>query len=266
MKHALTRLDTTNGLEVRCLNAVFVGWKEKGVDALIPHVAHEKPQGRRNVAELLALLDDKRAADALLKQARIEDYDLARVAQLTPLAKWQVADALPVIIAASQGKNDRARGRVPQLLVKYEDRSAADRMVEMMGEETYHVADAALAAMKVAPVEARTACLTRLDAELARPGADQPVQLVRRLLAVAPTVAASQTPGLLLKALTNADAGVRADAAAALIEWKQHAGLLDKEVDVAKELAAALGKESYPFARAALKRAIEKLAETGKNQ
>jgi hypothetical protein len=42
--------------------------------------------------------------------------------------------------------------------------------------------------------------------------------------------------------------------------------LLDKEVDVAKELAAALGKESDPFARAALKRAIEKLAETGKNQ
>lgn len=267
LQHALTRLEAANTLETRCLSAVFGGWKEapamkdKAFDALVANIAHEKPAARRNVADLLAQLGNRNAGKALLAQAGVETNDAARIAQLTALSDWNIEGTLPVLLEASRCNNDRARGRTAVLLAGQVHPQATLRLVNMMAEPTYHVADAALAAMKGAPVESREACLTHLSENLDLPAAQRNTPFLRRLLAVAPGVALPKTPGLILRALAHDDAGVRADAALALVAWKGGAGLLDDKVDVAAELNAALGRESDPFARTELKRALETLSK-----
>jgi len=259
LRHALTRLDTTNGLEMRCLNAVFAGWKDKGVDALLPQVGHAAWQARRNVAEILARINDSRATDALLRQANVEENDLARIAQLTPLAKWSITEALPALLTASRAKNDRARGRAPALLASYHGESAANRLVEMLQDPTYHVAGAAQASLVTAHYSARTAAMARLKVEL--DDAEQDTRLVRRLLAVASTSRADEASPLLSRALRHDDAGVRADAARSLAALKApHADLVDED------LRRALNTESDPFARVEMQRAWDKMAANGKSE
>lgn len=274
LKHALTRLDAKDTLETRCLSVVFAGWKAKpeiapkALDGLIANIAHNDPVARRNVADLIDQFDDRRATDALLARAKVEDNEGVRMAQLAPLAKWKTPQALPLLVTASQTGLERLRARSATLLLHYvdsDDKTALDRMVGLLADSTYYVADAAGNAMKTASPAARGLCLVELTNELDRPIADQRKQFARQLVGVVATLAHKDTPAQLLRALAHSDAGLRGDAADALVTWKGGAGLLDSETDVQGKLHAALNTETDPFAKAALTRALQRLTESRKN-
>ncbi|MBE7490626.1 MAG: hypothetical protein HS108_02515 [Planctomycetes bacterium] len=273
LAHALTRLGARDTLETRCLSAVFAGWKADAVMApkalagLLAHVGHEDQFTRRNVADLLDQFDDRAAMDPLLAQARKETAEGVRMAQLAPLARWKDPNALDLLVTASRTGLERLRSRASTLLLHYDEQPAAlDRLVELLADEVYYVADAAASGLKTASVAARRRCLTELGRELARPRADQRAAFVRQLLVVIPTLADADTPMRIAAALAHADAGVRADAAEALATWKLGAGLLDKTHDARGALDAALKTESDPFARAAINRALQRLTDDGKKE
>ncbi len=259
LEYALGKLGASSTLEIRCLTAVVVAFKEQAVDPLIERVAHEDPIARRNVAELLDKLKARRAADALLAQARVEDSQGARLAQLGALADWEVAAAAPLVIEVSRDESQRARQRAAGLLSRFESADVTTRLIALLEDETYYVRTAAVEALKKSPVSAREACFAVLQREL---NADKPAAgLVRRLLPVVATLANELTPDLLLDALEEDDAGMRADAAHALAGWKRGAGSLTN-VDVDAHLKRALRIEVDPFVRAEMESARRTLTKT----
>ena len=74
LKFALTKLDAADTLHIRCLRGVFNGFEDnpdlkgKAFDGLVANIANEDATARRNVAELLASMDDERAAEHLVRQ------------------------------------------------------------------------------------------------------------------------------------------------------------------------------------------------------
>jgi HEAT repeat protein len=259
LEYALGKLGASSTLETRCLTAVVVGFKEQAVDPLIERVAHEDPIARRNVAELLEKLEARRASDALLAQARVENSQAARLAQLGALADWHVAAAAPLVIEVSRDESQRARQKAAGLLSRFASADVTTRLIALVQDETYYVRTAAVEALKKSPVSAREVCFTVLQREL---NADIPsAGLVRRLLPVVATLANDHTPDLLLDALEEDDAGVRADAAHALAGWKRGAGSLTN-VDVDAQLKGALRKEVDPFVRAEIESARRTLTKT----
>lgn len=271
INYALTRLGAKDTLETRCLSTVFAGWKadpnlaDKAYAGLVANIGHTDATFRRNTADLLDQIDDKRAAPALLAQAKVEDQEGVRVAQLAPLSRWQNRDALPLLVAASGTRLERIRARCAVLLANYEEAPALERLIAMLNDGTYYVADAAQAALIAASVGARRLCLAQLKDELDLPLEKQRTALARRMLAVVATLAEKDSPALILRALKHTDAGVRGDAADALATWKLGAGRLETTPDAAAELKQALNAETDPFANAALTRAAERLTQTGKN-
>lgn len=265
MRYALTQLDTTSTLDTRCLQAVFRGWGTSALDALIENIGHEKPAARRNVADLLFQLNDARAEAPLLAQAKLEAEPGVRIAQLAPLARWKSAPALPLLLESSRAVQQRLRARTPSMLAEYTEASATARLIEMLQDETYHVALAARTALLGAPTSSRHACLGALRTELDKTSGQATV-LIRHLCPIVATVADNDTHKLLHRALGHATPGVRADAAIALARWKTGAGLMDSDIDVAASLKAALNRETDPFARAEIERAGRTLAESGKSQ
>lgn len=259
LNYAITRLASTDTLVTRCLETVILGFGEKAVKPLTAQVAHAEPSARRNVAELLAKLDARSAADALLAQATVETHDSARLSQLAALAKWQTAQAVPLLVTLSRGDNQRIRQRAPSLLVFFESSEAAVRLIEMLEDPIYHVRDAAVEALKIAAPSVKERCIKQLETLLQGP-ADGSVGLTRRLVTVAAHCGSDGTSAALQRALTHTDAGVRADAAQALAAWKRAAGLLDT-IDVKALLQAAANAEADPFAKAEMLAAIEKLNE-----
>ncbi|MBX3475463.1 MAG: hypothetical protein KF754_13880 [Planctomycetes bacterium] len=268
LAHALTRLGAANSLETRCLSAVFAGWKAqpemapKALAGLVANIGHEDPTARRNVADLLDQIDSRDAIEPLLARVRTEQVEGVRMAQLAPLCRWKVPEALPLLITASKSRTERLRARAPSLLVQFEDDAARQRMLELMDDTTYYVADAAAAVMQTSSPAWREACLASLRMQLILPHNQRRTQFIRRVLPIAASVAQLDTPVQLLAALNHADAGVRGDAADALVTWKGGAGLLDKDTDVAGKLHAALDKETDPFARTSLVRAIQRLSDS----
>lgn len=272
LKHALTRLAAKDSLETRCLEAVFAGWNVKkeqspvrALEALVANIGHAETMARRNVANLLDKLDDKRAAAPLLARAKAEDDEMVRMLQLAPLARWLDADALPLLIETSRTKLERWRGRAPALLANYDDPRASARLIEMLDDAVYHVADAAQDALKKASPATRLPVLARFKTELDQPAEKQAQQALRLILGVAATLAEKETPALLLRALAHTIAAIRGDAADALSAWKAGAGRLDKDTDVGRELKSALARETDPFARAAMNRALERVSGIEKN-
>jgi len=272
LDYALTRLDAANTLETRCLAVVFAGWKAKpelapkALEGLIANIGRAEPTGRRNVADLLDQFDDRKAIEPLLARAKVEEVESVRMAQLAPLARWKAVDALPLLLQASRSKLERLRARAPGLLLNFEDEPTAfARLMELVGDPTYYVADAAQETLKKTSPANRARCVALLQDQL-KPEADPKLlQSARRLLAVVATLADAKTPGTLMGALGHADAGVRGDAATALAAWKTGAGLLDNETDVQGKLASALDSETDPFCKASLTRALQQLSESRKN-
>lgn len=260
LHYAISRLAATDTLVTRCLETVILGFGEAAVKPLIAQVAHAEPSARRNVAELLAKLDARTSADALLAQAQVETNDGARLSQLAALAKWQTAQAVPLLVTLSRGDNQRIRQRAPSLLVFFESTEAAARLVEMLEDPVFHVRDAAVEALKIAAPSVKERCIKQLQTLLQGPSTGSSIGLTSRLVTVAAHCGSDGTSAALQRALTHTDAGVRADAAQALAAWKRAAGLLDT-IDVKALLQAAAKAEADPFARAEMLAAIEKLNE-----
>lgn len=271
LQHALTRLVAKDTLETRCLSVVFAGWKAnrelapKALQGLMDNIGHADPVARRNVADLLDQFDDRSAADVLLARAKAEEVEGVRMAQLAPLARWKFTQALPLLIEASRTRTERLRSRSATLLGHYEQAPALDRLIELAADPTYYIADAAAGTLRGASIAARERCLAELGRELARPAADQRIQFARQLLGVVATLDHADTPTSLTVALGHADAGLRAEAADALVAWKGGAGRLNSNLDVAATLRTARDKETDPFAKTTLDRAIQRLTDSGKN-
>lgn len=255
LEYALGKLDTSSTLEVRCLTAVVKGFASEAVDPLISHVGHESALARRNVAELLAMLDNRRAAAPLLAQAEVESSEGVKIAQLAALAKWRVADAETLLVDSSRSQSPRVRHRAAGLLREYETPAAARRLIEMLEDEAYYVRGAAANGLREAAPAVRAMCLNRLQEQLSAPEGEKNLELTRRLLPIVATLANERTPEALTKALASSDAAVRAEAAAALHTWKQGAGALSS-LNVSAKLRAALNAESDPFARAEIQRIL----------
>lgn len=260
LKFALTKLGVSTTLEIRCLNAVFAGFGEKAFEDLLANINHEDANARRNVADLLARLDNRRAADPLLAQAKSEKDLGARLSQLAALSKWQVESAVPLIVAISGDAKDRIRHRATSLLGAYDTQEAVNRLVELLDDEVYYVRDGAQTALADGTPRVRGICLDKLSNELGKPEPEQNVQRLRLLLPVVATYASERTPEVLTEALGHASGGVRGDAADALVTWKQRAGSLE-ELDVDALLKGAIDKEYDPFARAAMQKARTRLGE-----
>lgn len=258
LKFALTKLAASEGLEVRCLQVVLKGFGDKAVEPLMARVADADPAARRNAAEILESLGNAKAATALLAQAKTETSEGVRAAQLSALASWQNADALPVLVDASRTPTARVRHRLVGVLARYELPPAGARLLEMVDDGAFYVRLAAMEALKTASPAARKPCLAALETELA-PGGN--TGRARRLLPIVATLAEAQTPRLLLKALAHTEPTVRADAAMALVAWKTGAGRLDTETDVGAALSGALQGETDPFARPALEKALQSLGK-----
>lgn len=257
LDYTLGKLDTTDGLQLRCLNGVIRGFGKAAVEPLARHMAHQSPAARRNVADLLLMLDARDTAGALLAQARLETSDGARLAQVKALATWQHHECIPLLIELSRAENQRVRHAAPSLLARFDEPRTAARLVEMLEDAVYHVRDAAVETLQTAPLGARRLCLGKLELALqdnARTG------FARRLLPIAATVADERTLPLLRKALEHDQPGVRADAARALAGWRKGAGALDT-VDVKSLLAQAGKAEPDPFARAEIESALQALNE-----
>lgn len=260
LNYAISRLASSDALVTRCLEAVILGFGDKAVRPLIAQVGHAEPSARRNVAEMLAKLDARSAADALLAQAGVETNDSARLSQLAALAKWQTAQAVPLLVTLSRGDNQRIRQRAPSLLAYFESVDAAVRLTEMLQDPVFHVRDAAVEALKIAGPSVKERCLRQLEALLQGQSANANMGLTRRLVAVAAHCGSDGTAAALQRALAHSDAGVRADAAQALAAWRRAAGLLDT-IDVKALLQTAVNAEADPFAKAEMLAAIEKLNE-----
>lgn len=265
LRFALTKLDVADTLQIRCLRAVFKGFGDSAYDELLGNVNHDESAARRNVAELLARLNDQRASEILLAQAKIEESVGVKLAQLSALSKWKIADAVPLIVELSADKKDRIRHRATGLLGPYSQTEAVNRLIEMLDDEIYYVREGAQNALVKGAVEARNICLERLRAELELPGAEQNLRQLRLLLPVVSTLAADATPDVLTSALKHESGAVRADAGDALVTWKLGAGRLDDLTDVEQLLRDALKDEYDPFAKTELQEAVARLTDAEEN-
>ncbi|MBX3459361.1 MAG: HEAT repeat domain-containing protein [Planctomycetes bacterium] len=257
LNYALGKLETTDGLQLRCLNAVILGFGKAAIEPLSKHIAHTSPVARRTVADLLLSLDARDTAAKLLVQAKVETADGARLAQVKALATWHHRECVPLLIDLSRVENQRVRNAAPALLAKFDESAPAARLMEMLEDAVYHVRDAAAEALKAATVGARRQCLSRLIEVL--PFEDK-AGLARRLLPIVATLADEQTLPVLRKALGHSAPGVRADAARALAGWRKGAGALEL-VDVNALLSKAASAEPDPFAKAEIQAALEALTE-----
>ena len=270
LKFALTKLDAADTLHIRCLRGVFNGFEDnpdlkgKAFDGLVANIANEDATARRNVAELLASMDDQRAAEHLLAQAKVEDSMGARLAQLAALSKWKNEDAIPLLVELSSNEMDRIRHRVTGLLGAYETRDAVFRLIEMLDDNVYYVRDGARDALAKGTPAARTVCLARLTTQLALPGESQSLQHIRLLLPIVASLANDDVPVILQKALKHSSGLVRGDAAEALVTWKLGAGLLDAKLDVKALLDTAIDNEHDPYAKSVMESARKKLEDTDK--
>jgi HEAT repeat protein len=263
-KYALTRLAVSDSLQIRCLNEVFSQWGAAAYDDLVANIAHADKQARRNVAELLAALNDSRAGEALLAQAAKEIEISPRLSQLAALAKWKVEGAIPLIAEISCDKADRIRHRAAGLLGGYDSKAAIDRLIEMLDDDIYYVRDGAAAALAASSQAARTLCVSHVREQLESAPAQQNTQRIRLLLPVIATCAEAGVPKLLQRALKHEVGAVRGEAANALVTWKLGAGLQDTEVDVESELTKAADAEYDPYAKSAIEKARTLLADGGK--
>ncbi|MEZ5991647.1 MAG: HEAT repeat domain-containing protein [Planctomycetota bacterium] len=261
LKFALTKLDAGDTLHIRCLRAVFKGFGASAYEGLVENITNENATARRNVAELLAQLDDPRAAEPLLEQCRVEESLGTRLAQLASLAKWKVEDAIPLLVEISQSDVDRIRHRATSLLGEYEQQAAVTRLIEMLDDAVFYVRDGARDALKQGTPDTRGVCLARLLEHLALPGAEQNLQRIRLLLPIVASLADDGVPAVLELALKHESGLVRGDAASALVTWKQGAGLLNEQVDVIALLNSAIDAEYDPYAKSAIETARNKLTK-----
>ncbi|CAG0973877.1 hypothetical protein PLCT2_01509 [Planctomycetaceae bacterium] len=149
-----TKLSSTDGLEYRCLEAVFKGFGAKALPGLYERMAHEDVKVRRNVSAMLGVIDDKSAAAKMVEHLKKESDLRCKVGHLQTLARWKEPTALDPLIECTRVTQEqeqlaeRLKVRIVPLLGNYDDYpSALERLEELADDPAYFVRDAALGAL-----------------------------------------------------------------------------------------------------------------------
>lgn len=149
-----TKLNTTDGLEYRCIEAVFKGFGAKALPGLCERMSHEDVKVRRNVAAMLGVIDDKSAAAKMVEHLKKETDLRCRVGHLQTLARWKEPTALDPLIEctrttqAQEPLAERLKVRIVPLLANYDDEKAISRLIELLDDPAYFIRDAARDALK----------------------------------------------------------------------------------------------------------------------
>ena len=149
-----TKLNTTDGLEYRCIEAVFKGFGAKALPGLCERMGHEDVKVRRNVAAMLGVIDDKSAAAKMVEHLKKETDLRCRVGHLQTLARWKEPTALDPLIECTRTTQEqeplaeRLKVRIVPLLANYEDEKAISRLIELLDDPAFFIRDAARDALK----------------------------------------------------------------------------------------------------------------------
>ncbi len=149
-----TKLSSTDGLEYRCLEAVFKGFGAKALPGLLERMGHEDVKVRRNVAAMFGVIDDKSAAAKMVEHLKKESDLRCKVGHLQTLARWKEPTALDPLIECTRVTQDqeplaeRLKVRIVPLLGNYEDEKAIARLIELLEDAAFFVRDAARDALK----------------------------------------------------------------------------------------------------------------------
>jgi len=267
MAFMLTKLATTNGLELRCLEVVFVGYGAKAIPALIGHLNDEPFSTRRNVATLLGSINDTSAAPRMIEHLKTEVNIRVKATLLAALAKWKIAEALDPLIEASKTENERVRMFLTPLLAGYQGEKAVSRLLEMLDDPAYFIRDAARDALIAAKADyatwARQIALrfSENPSEEAIAGMGRRVSLVLDVTFRLGEYREFQEQ--LQGFLRSPHAKIRGDAALFLAargraiweEAKSKPGV-DQTWNPADQISAALGAETDPYVLASLEKAL----------
>jgi hypothetical protein len=144
-----TKLSSTDGLEYRCLEAVFKGFGAKALPGLYERMANEDVKVRRTVSAMLGVIDDKSAASKMVEHLQRESDLRCKVGHLQTLARWKEPAALDPLIECTRVTQEqeqlaeRLKVRIVPLLGSYEDEKAIARLIELLDDPAYFVRDAA---------------------------------------------------------------------------------------------------------------------------
>jgi hypothetical protein len=104
-----------------------------GVERLIGDLKGEDAYLRRNAAELLGVIKDKRAVPALIEALKDAQW-YVRCRAAKALRRISDASAVPALIGASKDKHSRVREDAVEALVKIRDLSVVPALVEVFVE------------------------------------------------------------------------------------------------------------------------------------
>ncbi len=148
-----TKLSSTDGLEYRCIEAVFKGFGAKALPGLYEHMVHEDVKVRRNVAAMLGVIDDKSAGTKMVEHLKKETDLRCRVGHLQTLARWKEPTALDPLIECTKTTQEqeplaeRLKVRIVPLLANYEDEKAIYQLGKLLDDPAYFIRDAAREAL-----------------------------------------------------------------------------------------------------------------------
>ncbi len=278
LKHALTRLGTTDGLEIRCLDDVLLGLK--AFEPLIEHLGDADVNARRNVGRILGSFnvkkDDKdeagvtkaeidRIAGAVLARFVQEEDVSARFWLVSGPARWKVDKALPALIEMTRSPNERVRVRSVPLLRNFA--SSADvltRLLELLEDARYFVRDAAIDELKQAGPAAAQRCQDKATALDKSKLTAAEVRLLRILMTVIGANNVGQPAWELAGSLgRHENPNIRGDSYAlaatlALQEPKQAETSATR--GICKDyLESKLATETEPYAKGCLDAALERV-------
>ena len=144
-----TKLSSTDGLEYRCIEAVFKGFGAKALPGLYERLAHEDVKVRRNVAAMLGVIDDKSAGPKMVEHLKKESDLRCKVGHLQTLARWKEPTALDALIECTRVTQEqeplaeRLKVRIVPLLANYYEDRALARLFELLTDDAYFIRDAA---------------------------------------------------------------------------------------------------------------------------
>ena len=212
LEFALTKIDTVDGLTLRCVSAVVLGLKDIALEPLLEKLKEDHPVAQANILGLLGDLQDVRAIEAVLPYVHHENGRLsnAAIGALTQLNAVQVA---PVFIEALRDPQ-RTRGKVALMLglAKFKATTAIPALLEQLDAEFYSLRYTAQQALQSMGNDAFQVVAAEIKAGQA------PWRRLNHLLLILGASAAEADADIVATALTHADASVRGHVYQALAE------------------------------------------------
>lgn len=240
-----TKLNSTDGLEYRCLEAVFKGFGAKALPGLFERLAHEDVKVRRNVAAMLGVIDDKSAAPKMVEHLKKEGDLRCKVGHLQTLARWKEPSALDALIECTRVTQEqeplaeRLKVRIVPLLANYSEEKALDRLSELLDDDAYFIRDAARDALRLTDFGKQRAYHDAKRILDAKDWSDRAVSRVRLLLPLvvrADLVDIGKIVNLIYDAIYSDSPELRGDAYVAFADWlKNIAPKRQAEIDIVGE-------------------------------